>query len=411
MCGIVGVVCKSHFGFSQKQVDVFHQMLFVDELRGEDSTGIIYVENDNGFGILKDNAPASWIASSMLHNSLLQDKIRKGKALIGHNRKATVGRVVAETAHPFVVDDKFAMVHNGTLRGHKLLKDTEVDSEALAHIIAPVFNSTASKEELEEEMGKVDGAYAIASYNQEENMVFLTRNGERPLTILETPDSFMFASETGMLLWIAGRNGYDISKCTLKVLKEHTIWALDLATNMVVEQDYTPKKAQPPVATTATGGKQKVSTNGATRNTRTLSETAVSKNGLKRLKGRFLGKRHTFYTDDWVEKNYPKTIEDGETEVWLMGEFDAEAFNSITHSVHAVVDLNTLFPTTVPEDFTSELYSGVIIDITMDRVRGEYRFVVQDVKTFAKADIQKTMDTVLATTQGKWNAKITPTVH
>ena len=92
MCGIVGVISKSHFGFMQKHLDLFYQLLHSDELRGDDATGLIYIENDSGFGILKDAVPASWCADSMIRHNQLTDRIRKGKALIGHNRKATMGR-------------------------------------------------------------------------------------------------------------------------------------------------------------------------------------------------------------------------------------------------------------------------------------------------------------------------------
>ena len=181
-----------------------------------------------------------------------------------------------------------------------------------------------------------------------------------------------------------------------------------------MEQEYTPKKATPPAAKahgTATGGTS-IGTGMRTVNrSHILFESGVSKNGLKRLKQRFLGKRHTFYVDDWVEKNFPRSLAEGETEVWLMGEFDAEVFSNTPHSVHTVVDVVQLFGDSLPEDFSTQLYHGVIVEITMDRKLGEYRFVVDSIKTFSKVDVKKTMDTVLATTQGRWNAETPPTMH
>ena len=392
----------------QKHLDLFYQLLHSDELRGDDATGLIYIENDSGFGILKDAVPASWCADSMIRHNLLTDRIRKGKALIGHNRKATMGRVVAETSHPFVVDKTFAMVHNGTLRGHKKLKETEVDSEALAHLLEPVLKSGVSKEELEEQMGKIDGAYAVSAYSQSENSMFLLRNGERPLSLLELPDCWLFASESGLLLWIAGRNGYDLAKASLKPLKEHVIYTVDLKTNAIVEQEYTPKKALPPVIPALGTGVHTVWKKMKT--TITHSETLVSKNGLKRLKSRFLGKVHSFFVDDWVEARFPKTLADGETSVLLMGECDAEVFSGVPHTIHAVIDIPEVFPETIPEDFSTELYYGTVYDITMDKSLGEYRFHMTKVKPLHKTDITKTMDKVLETTKGTWDAT-TPIVH
>ena len=96
--------------------------------------------------------------------------ISKGKALIGHNRKATVGSVNNATAHPFVVGDSFAMVHNGTLRNHKALADTVVDSEALAIHLSKVLVEDFDKLKFEEEIGK-------------KSLVSRILNGTRSLTL------------------------------------------------------------------------------------------------------------------------------------------------------------------------------------------------------------------------------------
>jgi len=405
MCGIVGVIAKSKHGFSIKHIDLFSDLLRADELRGEDSTGIIYVENDAAFGIMKEASPASWCSKSMVHSQMLTNKIQKGKALIGHNRKATVGRVTDETAHPFVVDNTFAMVHNGTLYGHKELKDTEVDSEALAHHLSKVFTTSATKDELETEVGKVDGAYAVAAYNQDNNTVFLMRNSQRPLFFMELPDAWCWASEAGMLYWIVGRHGYDLQKLKGEMVKEHSIVAIDLDTNMVEHQEFSPKKVTPPVTipTTVSGG--------TTANTK--EGKVLSKQEFKRLKRQFLGTRHSFYADDWAEKNFPKTLEDGETEILLMGEFDGEAFAKLSHVVTAVVDVKELFGDDVPDDPTETTYHGVISEMILSRSTNEVTFIMDKVKPFSKSVVstQTIADKLIGVTQGKWNAANSPFVH
>jgi len=246
MCGIVGFSCLSANGFAKKQEDVLWQLLKVGEVRGEDSTGLIYVENDGGFGILKEASSASWATYEMFKHKMLSQSLRFGKAYIGHNRKATVGKVKDDTAHPFVVDNTFAMVHNGTLFGHDKLKKTEVDSEALAHHLKPILTGELSDDDLNTEMGKIDGAYAVAAYSQETNKVYLVRNAQRPLNLVETPDGFAWASEGLMLAWVLDRNGYDLSKCKGRTVKEHTIITIDLETNKLTEREYSPKKAITP---------------------------------------------------------------------------------------------------------------------------------------------------------------------
>lgn len=405
MCGIVGVVCKSHFGFNQKQVDMFEQLLRADELRGEDSTGLIYVTNDASFGILKEASPASWSASQMLKDNLLSDKIRKGKVLIGHNRKATVGRVTDETAHPFVVDNTFAMVHNGTLRQHHKLKETEVDSEALAHVFAGLLKTGVEQEHLEEEMGKVEGAFATASFQQAENRVYLLRNNERPLYFLELSDCFIWGSEAGMVLWIAGRNGYDLSKLNGYVVKDHSILSINLANNSIEHREFVPKKAISPVTKT-TGVIH------STKTTLSTNKGGMSKQEFKKLKRRFLGTKHTFFVDDWVESTFPaKQLADGAEEVILLGEFNSDVFSYVSHSARAQIKIADIFKDSMPEDFCNVAYSGTITEMYNNVNTGQIDFYLDGVAVFPSSNITTLSKKVLETTQQKWTALPPPEKH
>lgn len=415
MCGIVGLICKSQYGFSKKQEDVFWHLLKADEVRGDDSTGLIYVENDSGFGILKEAQTASWATYSMYADGLLSDSLRSGKVYIGHNRKATVGKVTDETAHPFVVDNSFAMVHNGTLFNHRKMKDTTVDSEALAHHLKPILTGNLSDDELNEKMGEIDGAYAVVAYDQESHSVFLVRNSQRPLCLLELPDGWAWASEGLMLAWITQRNGYDLSKCKAEDVKEHTIIKINLDTNTITRREYSPKKAMskehtPPWKTAGTTPTH-VPTKQAPR---FQSNDGLSKNEFKRLRRRFLGTRHSFYADDFVEKNFPRTLDDGETVVKLLGEFDGECFAGIDLAVHAEVDLAAVFgkDSFTEDDIINRFYHGIIEDLVYNKSAKNVMFILGDVKVYAKStDVKAEVNKILATTQGKWNAQTPPTVH
>lgn len=362
MCGIVGCVIKANNGFTKVTEDSFTQLLFADTVRGDDSTGVIYVHNDAGFGIAKEAYSAPLVIDSIMSLPEVKAMWNRGKAYIGHNRKKTVGNIADETAHPFVVNDTFAMVHNGTLRNHKMLADTVVDSEALAIHLSKVLDADLTKEKLEEAMGKVEGAYAIAAYNQTNHTVYLTRNAERPLTYIETNEGWFWASEGAMLAWILARNSISLKDREFKQLAANSLLSIDLDTNKATILEYVPKKAIP--ATTVAG--TKVSTKKTTHGT---SPNRVSKNQFKLLKRKWMGTRMFFYADDYVEKNFPRTIADGETDVLLIGSCEEFTFD---HTVSAPYDIDNLPRGTW--EFTDCFFTGIVEDMAYDRITGWVTF-------------------------------------
>jgi predicted glutamine amidotransferase len=376
MCGIVGVVTKAANGFTKKEEDIFWDLLYADTLRGDDATGVVFVQRGGDFGIMKEASPAHWAATTMRDSTMSKQMFHRGKALIGHNRKATVGKVVDDTSHPFVVDNTFAMVHNGTLYGHKLLADTTVDSEALAITMKAVMGKDYTLEAFEEAMGRVNGAYAVAGFNQETNKVFLTRNKERPLAIIETNEAWFWASEWGMLSWILSRNGVDVSKAKSSFVDEHTLYEINLSNNVMLKEEYKPKKAMTPVVLpgAATGVSTAI----------VIKEARVSKSQYKRLRKTHHMPVISFYADDWVEKNFPRTVEmDGETEVKLFGDTDDARF-PFKHQVVADVDLTQLG--TLDDALFEQLLSGRVYDMEFNPIAGSVTLYVDRVTLVPKSN-------------------------
>ena len=222
MCGIVGVVSNCVNGFTQKEMDVFTNLLFLDTIRGFDSTGVFGVHNNSNLVLHKDAINGLDFLGTAEYRAFRAEMISSGKMVVGHNRAATRGNVVDTNAHPFVVDDKIVLVQNGTYKGdHKHHKNTEVDTEAMAHVISESAT-------IEEALQKINAAYAFVWYNADDKTLNLIRNHERPLYLADFHGTgFAFASESTMLSYSFGRAEVPL-KAPPELLPEHTLVTLTL---------------------------------------------------------------------------------------------------------------------------------------------------------------------------------------
>lgn len=202
MCGIVAVITKHTNGFSYKQLQVFETLLWLDTLRGNDSTGVFCVNNMGNCGIAKEIGPGEYFLSTPEWKDYRGKMFSNGWAIVGHNRKATRGSVSDKNAHPFWVEDKLVLVHNGSFMGsHKHLKDTDVDSEAIAHTLVE-----HGADDVAGALKRVNAAYALSWYDVDNKTINFIRNTERPLHWVETSDAYYFCSEKDMLEFALKRN-------------------------------------------------------------------------------------------------------------------------------------------------------------------------------------------------------------
>lgn len=192
MCGLVGVA--GNIQFSEKRV--FANLLFMDQLRGKHSTGVAAIDKDSKVELFKEVGPPM---NLFAHKDWFDDDFeikRYGlKALIGHNRYATVGAKTADNAHPFHHGDVVG-AHNGTLKYIYQIPEAnkfQVDSEAIFYN----FNKLGVKET----MAHLNGAWALTWYNTESETMNFMRNDERPLYYVYTKDEdcLFWASDPEML--------------------------------------------------------------------------------------------------------------------------------------------------------------------------------------------------------------------
>jgi len=200
MCGIVGYYGDTNLKAKEACID----MLFMDVVRGKDSTGVALL---NYKGELKINKHVGLPDMLFAETDFGKDQNMLQRMFLGHNRAATAGEVTNDNAHPFQ-SGNIVGVHNGTLRGKHRLKDWNkfgTDSEALIHTIA--------EEGIEEAWKLVEGAATVVFYDEVAETFSFIRNSERPFVFATSEDGkgLFFSSEGGILRAAAGRRGLKLT--------------------------------------------------------------------------------------------------------------------------------------------------------------------------------------------------------
>lgn len=396
MCGLVAIISKKAYGFVYKDLEAFEELLYADALRGDDSTGVIGVDKFGDMYIDKAALDGRDFLLQYVKSQAHKEMLSYGVGMIGHNRKGTVGKVSDETAHPFVVNDNFALVHNGTLYNHTKLKDTTVDSEALAyHLEAALRNPNYSLDTFGEALAEVNGAYACIWYDQLRDKIQFMRNEQRPLWIADCEDMWALASEGSMLHWILGRNSMKYSK--LEQIKTNTLYTLSPGTrDALVVEDIPTKKAMP--TTTANTRGVGTSTGANLGNTDNLNSNTLSKQQFKRLRKFWLNRSVDFWVEDYVEKNLFQHQAD-EQDYLLMG--SSPDLESYRHIVRGEVNLDKLGLTS-PKKFDDFFFRGTIRMVEFDDKTREVIFHVNGIRLVPQSSPFH---------KDKSNEKTTVTIH
>jgi amidophosphoribosyltransferase len=209
MCGIVGIVAKSHVNQS------IYDALTILQHRGQDAAGIVTWHKDKLF-LRKDNGLVSDVFRTRHMKRLV------GKIGIGHVRYPTAGSSSSAEAQPFYVNSPYGitLAHNGNLTNAAEVADdlykadlrhinTSSDSEVLLNVFAHEMQKQAELIPTAETIFKavagvhkrVRGGYAVvAMINGFGLVAFRDPNGIRPAVYgtrdTEAGKEYMVSSES-----------------------------------------------------------------------------------------------------------------------------------------------------------------------------------------------------------------------
>lgn len=371
MCGIVAYINKwKQSGFLTTQQKIFDQLLLCDMLRGQDATGIIAVEKTGDFHIMKEASDAYVFRNKFVGSTADKAMFQRGVALIGHNRAKTVGENVDMNAHPFVEEDTFAMVHNGTLRNHKTMHDTDVDSHALTILFKQAMDQEDWKKAMEEALGKIQGAFACIWYDQKRHQICVIRNSERPMSLVETQSGFVLASEGALAQWICIRNSEKILK--VEVVDTMTLYTFDMEK---AGGDFSKTFLSPSIPLKGfANGTQTASTAPTVGANPAIGDPVgtaggralLSKSAFKKLKPLLWAQTIKFWVADYVD-----TVNDNQgrcVNALLMGESLDGAFDlcEVNHEVRANVELKGL-GLRESDLYGSVMCKGKVYDVVYDK--------------------------------------------
>ncbi|MDU9693516.1 glutamine--fructose-6-phosphate transaminase (isomerizing) [Priestia aryabhattai] len=192
MCGIVGYI-----GYRQAQEHLIKGLSKL-EYRGYDSAGIATIK-DSQLKVFKEKGKIEDL-------KLILDKENAATAGIGHTRWATHGPATTSNAHPHTSrTERFVLVHNGIVENYKELKEdflkdvefrSETDTEVIVHLVEKMREeSVTTAEAFQKTLNKIEGSYAIAMIDlEDEETVYVAKN-KSPLLIGKGNGENMVASD------------------------------------------------------------------------------------------------------------------------------------------------------------------------------------------------------------------------
>ena len=225
MCGIIAAASDRNVG--KLLVKGLHKM----EYRGYDSAGIALHQKDK-IAHLRTLGKVKLLEEKMIA------KKPKSKLGIAHTRWATHGEPSEENAHPHKSNERVYIVHNGIIENYIELKNflkkegynfsSQTDSELIAHMIEHFLNQGNSMlDSMYLTKNKLDGAYAIAAIDKNDDTKIIIARSKSPLLIgigkygsLAASDPIAISGLTNKFIFLEDGDVAEISSKEYKIYDE-----------------------------------------------------------------------------------------------------------------------------------------------------------------------------------------------
>ncbi|MCK1986121.1 MULTISPECIES: glutamine--fructose-6-phosphate transaminase (isomerizing) [Peribacillus] len=235
MCGIVGYI-----GLNDAK-EILLKGLEKLEYRGYDSSGIA-VRNEAGVTIFKEKGRIADLRGAVDENTMAHTGI-------GHTRWATHGVPSRENAHPHQSNSgRLTLVHNGVIENYAILKreylkdvafKSETDTEVIVQLIEKFVNEGMEVEEaFRQTLTLLEGSYAIALLDAENDETILVAKNKSPLLIGVGNDFNVVASDAMAMLQVTDQFLELMDKEMVIVTKEK-VTIKNLSNEEVMRAPYT----------------------------------------------------------------------------------------------------------------------------------------------------------------------------
>ncbi len=204
MCGIVGAVAQ------RKVAPILLEGLRRLEYRGYDSAGLAVLNADAALERLRTTGKVAELAGAY------QNAPVKGMVGIAHTRWATHGKPSENNAHPHICRNKVAVVHNGIIENHEVLRaeqkangfvfTSDTDTEVIVHqVYHHLDDGTSLLQAVRRTCSDMQGAFALGVISTSEPDRLIAARRGSPLVIGIGIGEYFIASDVAALLPVTQR--------------------------------------------------------------------------------------------------------------------------------------------------------------------------------------------------------------